>query len=93
VTGGYTTLSHGGCRIADQPSSPEASDLVDPLADRPEEADAEADDIGDFYAAQDVAFADMRRRYATWPPRELAVGVTSGLDVAPCASATAAPRG
>lgn len=57
--------------MVDQPDFPEASDFVDPLADRPDEADAEADDIAAFYAAQDVAFAEMRRRYANWPRREL----------------------
>jgi hypothetical protein len=57
--------------MADQPDLSEASDFGDPLADRPEEADAEADDIAAFYAAQDVAFAEMRARYEARPRRTL----------------------
>lgn len=57
--------------MADQPDTLEASDFVDPLADRPEEADAEADDIAAFHAAQDVAFAEMRAHYEARPRRKL----------------------
>jgi hypothetical protein len=45
------------------PDRSEPPEFVTSLADRLPECDDDADDIADFYAAQEVSFACLRARY------------------------------